>query len=60
MKNLNVKGPQVCHVNENSDPIDIVLNKFVDSPSIFKTKEYFNKTIWCNFSEITPNDINEK
>ena len=35
-RNLDVKGRQVSHVNENSDPIDIPLNKYVDYPSIFK------------------------
>ena len=40
--NPDVKGTQVSRVNENSDPIDIVLNKYVDYPSIFKMKEYFN------------------
>ena len=36
VKNLYVKGPQVSHVNENSDPVDIALNKYGDHPSIFK------------------------
>ena len=27
VKNLDVKGPQVSHVNEDSDPIVIALNK---------------------------------
>ena len=57
MKNLDVKGPQVSHVNENSDPIDITLNKYVDLSKIFKTKEYFNKSTESNFLEVTPNDI---
>ena len=57
MKNLYVKGPQVSHVNENSDPIDIALNKYVDHPSIFKIKEYFNKPTECNFLEVTPDNI---
>ena len=39
-------------MNEN-----IALNKFVYHPSIFKIKEYFNKPIECNFSEVTPNNI---
>ena len=38
VKNLDVKGPWVSHVNENSDPIDIALNKYVDHSSIFKIK----------------------
>ena len=57
MKNLCVKGPQVSHVNENSDPIDINLNKYVDHSSIFKIKEYFNKS---NLSEVTPNYIKKE
>ena len=36
VKNLYVKGPQVSHVKENSDLIDIALNKYDDHPSIFK------------------------
>ena len=56
-KNLCVKGPQVSHVNENSDPIDINLNKYINHPSILKIKKYFNKSTECNFSEVTPNDI---
>ena len=57
VKNLDAKGPQVSHVNENSDPIDITLNKDVDLSKIFKTKEYFSKSIESNFLEVTPNDI---
>ena len=38
VKNLDVKGPWVSHVNESSDPIDIALNKYVDHSSIFKIK----------------------
>ena len=60
VKNLDAKGPQVSHVNENSDPIDIVLNKYVDHSSIFKIKEYFNKSAESNFSEVTPNDIKKE
>ena len=48
MKNLDDKGPQVSHVNEDSDPIDIALNRYVVHPSIFKIKEYFNEPIECN------------
>ena len=43
VKNLDAKGPQVSHVHEDSDPIDIALNKHVGHPSILKTKEYFNE-----------------
>ena len=42
MKTLDAKGPQVSHVNEDYDPIDIALNKYVSHPSTFKIKEYFN------------------
>ena len=41
VKNLDIKGPQVSHVNEDSDPIDIAFKKYVDHPSILKVKEYF-------------------
>ena len=57
MKNLYVKGHQVSLVNENSDPININLNKYVDHSSIFKIKEYFNKS---NLSEVTPNYIKKE
>ena len=58
MENLDVKGPQVSHVNEKSGTIDIALNKYVDHPSMFK--EYFNKRTECNFSGVTPNYINKE
>ena len=57
VKNLDVKGRQTSHVNENFDPIDIALNKYVDHSSIFKIKEYFNKPTECNFLEVSPIDI---
>ena len=60
VKNLYFKGHQVSHVNENPDPIDINLNKYVNHPSIFKIKEYFNKSTESYFSEITPNDIKKE
>ena len=60
MKNLDVKGPQVSHVNEGSDPIDIALNRCVVHPSIFKIKKYFNEPIECNSSEVMPNDIKKE
>ena len=60
MKNLYVKGHQVSLVNENSDPIDNNLNKYVDHPSIFKIKEYFNKYTESNVLEITPNNIKKQ
>ena len=43
MKRLDAKGPQVSYVNEDSDAIDITLNKYIGHPSIFKIKEYFNE-----------------
>ena len=57
VKNLDVKGPQVSHINKDSDPIVITLNKYVGYPSIFKRKEYFNKPTGCNFLEVIPNYI---
>ena len=60
MKNLDFKGPQVSHVNEDSDPIDIALNKYVDHLSTFKIKEYFNEPTECNFSKVIPNDIKKE
>ena len=57
VKFLDVEGPLVSHVNQNSDPIDIALNKYADHLSAFKIKEYFNKPTECNFSQVTPNDI---
>ena len=56
MKNLDIKGPQVSNFNENSETIGIALNKYVDLPSIFKIKEYFNKPSECNFPEVAPNN----
>ena len=60
VKNLYVKGHQVSHVNENSDLTDINLNKYVHHTSIFKIKEYFNKSTESNFSGITPIDISKE
>ena len=57
VKNLDAKGSQVSHVNKESDPIDIALNKCVDHPSIFKISEYFNELTECNFLEAISNDI---
>lgn len=39
VKNLNIKKSQVSHVNEDSDPVDITLNKYVYHPSILKIKD---------------------
>ena len=60
VKNLDVKGPQVSHVNEDSDPIDIALNKYVGHPSIFKRNEYFDEPTECNFLEVIPYDIKKE
>ena len=60
MKNLDVKGPQVSHVNKDSDPIVIALNKYVSHRSIFKRKEYFNEHTGCNFLEVILNDIKKE
>ena len=60
VKNLDVKGPQVSPVNEDSDPIVIALNKYVGHPSILKRKKYFNEPTGCNFLGIIPNDIKKE
>ena len=52
MKNLDIKGPQVYHVNEDSDPIDFDLNKYVDHSSILKINKYFNEPIDFDFWEV--------
>ena len=52
-----MKGPEVSHVNEDSDPIDIALSKYVDHPGILKIKEYSNEANEFNFSEVIPNHI---
>ena len=55
-----MKEPQVTHVNEDSDPFDIALNKYVNHPSILKIKEYFNEHTEFNFSDLIPNDIEKE
>ena len=60
VKNLDIKGLHVSHVNEDSDRINNALNKYVDHPSILKVKEYFNEPTEFNFSEVMPNDIEKK
>ena len=60
VKNLDIKGPQVSHVNEDSNPINISLNKYVNHPSILKMKQYFNKPTEFIFSEVIPNDIEKE
>ena len=55
-----MKGSQVSHVNEDSDPIDIALNKCVNHPSMLKIKEYFNEPTEFNFSDLIPNDIEKE
>ena len=60
MKNFDIKGPQISHVNEDSDPIDFVLINHVDHPSILKIKEYFNEPMEFNFLQVLPNDIEKE
>ena len=60
VKNLDMKGSQVSHVIEDSDPIDIALNKYVSHPSMLKIKEYFNEPTEFNFSDLIPNDIEKE
>ena len=60
MKNLDIKGPQVSHVNEDSDPIDFDLNKYVDHSSILKINKYFNEPIDFDFWEVILNDIEKE
>ena len=60
VKNLDIKGPQVSHVNEDSDPIDIALKKYVDHPNILKVKEYFKKPTEFNFLGKIPNDMTKE
>ena len=52
--------PQVCPVNEDSDLIDIGLNKYANHLSLLKIKEYFNEPTKFNFSEVIPNDIEKE
>ena len=42
VKNLDIKGPQVYHINKDSGHIHIVLKKYIDHPSILKVMEYCN------------------
>ena len=60
MKSFDIKGPQISYVNEDSDPIDLVLINHVDHPSILKIKEYFNEPAEFNFLEVIPNDIEKQ
>ena len=52
--------PQVCPVNEDSDLINIALNKYANHPSLLKIKEYFKEPTKFNFSEVIPNDIEKE
>ena len=60
MKSFDIKGPQISYVNEDSDPIDLVIINYVDHPSILKIKEYFNEPTEFNFVEVIPNDIEKE
>ena len=48
------------HVNEDSDPMDIVLNKYVNHPSKLKVKKYFNEPTEFNLLELIPNHIEKE
>ena len=50
----------MSHVNEDSDPTDITLSKYVDHPSILKIKEYFNEPIELKFLEVIQNDLKKE
>ena len=52
--------PQVCPVNEDSDLINIDLNKYANHSSLLKIKEYSNEPTKFNFSEVIPNDIEKE
>ena len=56
MKNLDIKGSQVSHVNEDSVPVDTALNKYVDHLSILKIKEYINEPTEVYSAEGMPNE----
>ena len=60
VKSLDIKGPQVLHVNEDSDPMDIVLNEYVNHPSKLKVKKYFNEPTEFNLLEQIPNHIEKE
>ena len=57
VENIGIITPQVCFVNEDSDHIDIAVNKYAYHPSILKIKEYFKESTEFNFLEEIPNDI---
>ena len=50
----------MSHVNEDFDPINIALNKYVNHPAILKIKGYFNEHTEFNFSDLIPNDIDKE
>ena len=41
VKNFDIKGPQIFHVNEDSDPIHFVLNKLCRSSQYTENKGIF-------------------
>ena len=54
VKKLDVKGPQISHINEDPHPFDI------DHPSIFQIKQYFKEPTDFNFSEVVQNEIKKE
>ena len=63
MKNSDVKSPSGVSgvsLSQDSDPIDIAFNKYVDHPSVLKIKEYFNEDTEFNSSEVISNDIEKE
>ena len=56
MKKLDVKGSQVSQVNEDSDPIDIALNKYVNH-LVYLKKRNILMNLLSNFLEVIPNEI---
>ena len=57
MKILDIKKASGTHVNEDSDPVDMALNTYVNHSSILKIKEYFNEHTEFNCLDLIPNDI---
>ena len=55
-----MKGPQVSHVNEDSDPTNMALNKYSNHPSVLKIKEYFKEHTEFDFSDLIADDIEKE
>ena len=60
LKNFDIKGRQIFHFNEDSDPIDFVLNKLCRSSWYTEIKEQFNEPIGFNILEVIPNHIEKE